>query len=231
VAAGLAQRLAAEGDPRSGQQAFTLRPRKPEVRARGIPDCGEASMQHVAQDGCGMRRDVADRPRADGWEVGGGRGDVHVGVDQARHHDQRGCVDHVGAAGSADVGADLHDPPVHGEDVVLVQFPGGDVQHPAAAHEHAAHPNIIPDAPSFRAASRHVGRRGRGDVQPPSLAQVLQGLTGRREAEEEHDRDPREEDGGGHREHTGEAERGREESDDRFSLHHAAEKYPGTCAT
>jgi metabolite-proton symporter len=52
---------------------------------------------------------------------------VYVGVDQARHDDQPTCVDHLGADGSADVRSDLDDPAVHGEDVVLVQFRGGDV--------------------------------------------------------------------------------------------------------
>jgi hypothetical protein len=140
MAPGLAQCLAAEQQAGPADKALDLRACQAPVGAAGVPDRGEAALEHPTHDLAAVRGDIGRRPGRQCGQVRRRRGHMDVRVNQARYN--RGAARfqdrRVFPRGQAT--PDIGDPPVNRQDVVVLQIcPRLDVEHPPVAHQQAGH--------------------------------------------------------------------------------------------
>ena len=127
VPARLPQRLARHRQARPPDQPLGLRDPVARVAAAHVADRGKAPVEHLAEIARRPVRDIAGVQLLQRREVGGRRGDVHMGVDQPRHQRVARGVDHqLGGVGDGPL-RHLGDAPVGDHHV---HAPAQAVAHP-----------------------------------------------------------------------------------------------------
>ena len=140
VAAGLAQRLAGDEQPRADEQALFHRSLEAPVGAAGVAQRGEAAVQHRAHGDGAFGGQQGQGHVGEQLQVDLGQHDVDVRVDQAGHQGAVADVDALGVGRGDRAIGDFLDQGVLDEDFYpVVQFVEPRVQEASAGEEMLAH--------------------------------------------------------------------------------------------
>ena len=134
VSAGLAERVAAIEHAWSGEQPFLLRPREAVVGSRHVAHRRESTAERLSHDLGALCVDVRGRIPLELAEVRAESGEVHVSVDESRHHHQATRVDPIRVA-HIQIRTDLDDDAIFDPDIHRAGQAGHDVEDRAAGDD------------------------------------------------------------------------------------------------
>ena len=140
VAAGLAERLTGDEQPRAFEQALFHRGLDAVVGTAGVAQRGEAAMQHGAHRDRAFRGEQCQRHVGQQAQVHLGEHDVDVCVDQPRHQRAAAKVDAGGGrAGNRTVGDLLHRAVLDQDGDAVLKLVLARIEETAAMEKIAAH--------------------------------------------------------------------------------------------